>query len=75
MLHGRTQISVPNGLEPTQEEEARFRWLQGCYVNIDEFANTWNLHRRRSDEAGANQSIGNQDWAHVPSFLPPQRAA
>ena len=55
MLHGRRGFS--------QRGAAR-RHLRGCYVNIDEFANRFNLLRRRHAAApnAPRCPIGNQDW-------------
>ena len=46
------------------------RHLRGCYVNIDEFANRFNLLRRKyvPGAGGASSAdpplpLGNQDWA------------
>jgi len=64
MLHGRTAIHVgPQGSA---------RWLQGCYINIDEFANRYNQLRRLhgTTEDPPMQHLGNQDWAYSASVLP-----
>ena len=70
MLHGRHAFDAPLG---------GARHLRGGYVNIDEFANTYNLLRRLfagTDEGGrgggAEVSLGNQDWARGVISLPPQ---
>ena len=68
MSHGRRGFS--------QRGAAR-RHLRGCYVNIDEFANAYNLLRRahgtgrgaRCDD-GYRTPLGNQDWASGPIELP-----
>ena len=55
MLHGRHAFeSRGNG----------GRWFRGCYVNIDEFSNRFNLLDRRHGAAdGRSSHLGNQDWA------------
>jgi hypothetical protein len=62
MLHGREAFSLPGG--------GHKRWLRGCYVNIDDFANKYNLLRRRHTDlkgdgrsTAASVPVGNQDWA------------
>ena len=61
MLHGRRAFnSVADGS----------RWLRGCYVNIDEFANRFNLLDRRLGSPRSDRShLGNQDWARAPVAL------
>ena len=77
MLHGRGAFSGADG--------GGGRWLRGCYVSIDEFANRYNLlERRNSAAAGAGQQpsgaehvaahLGNQDWARGYTTLPPAQA-
>uniref|UniRef100_A0A7S0J2F9 TauD/TfdA-like domain-containing protein n=1 Tax=Calcidiscus leptoporus TaxID=127549 RepID=A0A7S0J2F9_9EUKA len=63
MLHGRTAIHAPS-------EQSAARWLQGCYINIDEFMNRYNKLRREfgQEELARAHSIGNQDWA-LPQYL------
>lgn len=65
MLHGRKGFELCGGV----------RHLRGGYVNIDEFANTYNLLRRAHHAAAAGESsapaLGNQDWASGPIELPP----
>lgn len=65
MLHGRTEIEPP-------AEGSGSRWLRGCYVNIDEFANCYNKLRARyaSGTEPSMQHLGNQDWAVGPCSLP-----
>ena len=65
MLHGRHAFDAPRGAT---------RHLRGGYVNIDEFANRYNLLRRRfgGDEGGDGVSLGNQDRARAVISLPPQ---
>ena len=68
MLHGRAAFS--GGADGA-------RHLRGGYVNIDEFANAYNLLRRahgtgrgaRCDD-GYRTPLGNQDWASGPIELP-----
>ena len=70
MLHGRTEIVPP-------AVGSGSRWLRGCYVNIDEFANRYNQLRARH-ASGAEphmQHLGNQDWAEKPCSLPAEEAA
>jgi len=67
MLHGRHAFEAQRG---------GTRHLRGGYVNIDEFANRYNLLRRSSggataDAALASAPLGNQDWATMTSTLPP----
>lgn len=56
MLHGRNAFnSSAHGS----------RWLRGCYVNIDEFSNRFNLLDKRFGEPDyrvAAHGLGNQDW-------------
>ena len=59
MLHGRDGFAGEG-----------VRHLRGCYVNIDEFANRFNLLRRKyvPGAGGASSAdpplpLGNQDWA------------
>ena len=51
------------------------RWLRGCYVCIDEFANKCILLRRRFADADAAtpRHLGNQDWGAALTALPPQQ--
>jgi len=55
MLHGRNAFrsSTPHA-----------RSLRGCYVNIDEFANRFNVLRNRFGTLGSPEMnhFGNQDW-------------
>lgn len=62
MLHGRTGFELHGGV----------RHLRGGYVNIDEFANTFNLLRRAvgCDHHGTTPPLGNQDWASMAISLP-----
>ena len=77
MLHGRAAFS--GGADGA-------RHLRGGYVNIDEFANAYNLLRRahggggRAHEHGSGDHaptalLGNQDWASEPIELPRLSAA
>ncbi|KAL3896829.1 MAG: hypothetical protein SGPRY_013184 [Prymnesium sp.] len=56
MLHGRNAFnSSAHGS----------RWLRGCYVNIDEFSNRFNLLDKRFGEPDYRMvahGLGNQDW-------------
>ena len=65
MLHGRTAIVPPTAGSGS-------RWLRGCYVNIDEFANRYNQVRARhaSGAEPGMHHLGNQDWAEKPCTLP-----
>ena len=65
MLHGRDAFGTDDGV----------RWLRGCYVCIDEFANKCNLLRRRFADADAAtpRHLGNQDWGAALTALPPQQ--
>ena len=65
MLHGRDAFGTDDGV----------RWLRGCYVCIDEFANKCNLLRRRFADADAAtpRHLGNQDWGTALTALPPQQ--
>ena len=42
------------------------RWLRGCYVSVEDFANRYNLLRREHGEEGHHAPLapplGNQDW-------------
>ena len=62
MLHGRDAFGTDDGV----------RWLRGCYVCIDEFANKCNLLRRRFADADAAtpRHLGNQDWGTALTALP-----
>ena len=70
MLHGRKAFDAP----ATCTEGARH--LRGGYVNIDEFANAYNLLRRANGGGGDGggdggaPAIGNQDWASGAIDLP-----
>ena len=71
MLHGRDAFA------PSRDGGGS-RWLQGCYISIDDFANRHNLLRRcfhddeRHGERPTPRHLGNQDWAHRPgsAWLP-----
>jgi gamma-butyrobetaine dioxygenase len=71
MLHGREAFA------PSRDGGGS-RWLQGCYISIDDFANRHNLLRRcfhddeRHGERPTPRHLGNQDWAHRPgsAWLP-----
>ena len=63
MLHGRAAFAggAADGA----------RHMRGGYVNIDEFANTYNLLRRKhAAEGGAPPHLANQDWAAGTVRLP-----
>ena len=65
MLHGRRAFEAP--LASTDGA----RHLRGGYVNIDEFANAYNLLRRKHGGGGGSApAIGNQDWASGAIDLP-----
>ena len=66
MLHGRQSFEAARG---------GGRHLRGCYVNIDEYANTLNLLRRAHEPDGVEPPIGNQDWARGVVELPHEAGA
>jgi hypothetical protein len=68
MLHGRHSFHVP----ANKEDADGARHLRGGYVNIDEFANTYNLIRRAHGGGGRRASLGNQDWGDETTPLPPE---
>jgi len=62
MLHGRAAFTMPAC--------GGKRWMRGCYVNIDDFANKVNISRRKEnypdegDPPGVPYNrVGNQDWS------------
>lgn len=75
MLHGRGGFGAVDGTSGGE------RWLQGCYVSIDDFANRYNLlHRAHGPTTYASElpprHLGNQDWGHLGSAcLPPPPTA
>jgi gamma-butyrobetaine dioxygenase len=54
MLHGRHAFTLG---------DSQVRHLQGCYVNIDEFANRYNLLKHRFGGEDGVGVLANQDWA------------
>ena len=69
MLHGRSEIFPPR--TEASATDSKSRWLQGCYINIDEFANRYNIDLRDSKVQGeaSKCSLGNQDWGSGPVVL------